>query len=260
MKDPAFPLYAQDFLIGTMHLEFSDIGRYIKLLAYQWDNGHIPKKRLGLLVGLEWVNFGFDLAQKFVDFGDFIYNERLEIEREKRRKFKEKQATNGSLGGRPKKESPLPVRGSDNKKPKGNPNKTQTKPKQKPLENENEYENIYEIYNKKWKFDFSEIKPEYLEVINLWLEFKNEKKQNYKGQKSFDGMANGLYELSQGNWETAFKIVQQSIRNNWAGLFELKENGKVSKHQAARNQAYKNTIDLMQRIASNEQTTGGSPE
>ena len=51
MKDPAFPFYAQDFLVGTMHMTFEETGAYIKLLAYQWTNKGISKKRLGFILG-----------------------------------------------------------------------------------------------------------------------------------------------------------------------------------------------------------------
>ena len=137
MKDPAFPFYAQDFLTGTIYMDFETVGRYIKLLAIQWDKGPIPKKRLGLLVGFDWVNFSEDLKEKFTEDENYIWNARLEKERDKRAAFRLKQKENGIKGGRPK-----------------NPNKTQIKPKQnqninpnKTLledENENENENINE--------------------------------------------------------------------------------------------------------------------
>jgi uncharacterized protein YdaU (DUF1376 family) len=123
MKDPAFPLYAQDFLMGTMFMELADVGRYIKLLAFQWDNFNIPKKRLGLLVGLSWENFSPDLREKFSEFEDYILNIRLEEEREKRKQFKDKQAVNGKKGGRPK-----------------NPSLLSGLTQKNPLEDENEYE------------------------------------------------------------------------------------------------------------------------
>ena len=135
-KDPAFPFYAQDFLIGVMYMSDEDTGRYVKLLAFQWDKGKIPKKRLGLFLGIEWVNFSDELREKFMDDPEYIWNKRLEDEREKRKKFKEKQAINGKMGGRPRKNK-------TQTKPKQKPGKSQTKPKQKPLEKEKE-EIIYD--------------------------------------------------------------------------------------------------------------------
>jgi uncharacterized protein YdaU (DUF1376 family) len=134
-KDPAFPFYAQDFMTGVMHLTMEERGVYITLIAYQWAHLKIPKKRLGLIVGFDWNSFSDELREKFVESGDFLLNERLEFEREKRKIFKEKQSDNGKKGGRPRKNK--------------NPNETQTKPKQKPLENENEKENEYDNENEK---------------------------------------------------------------------------------------------------------------
>src|SRR5690606_22986762 len=57
----------------------------------------------GLLVGLDWDNMSEELRSKFTDKGDFIMNERLENEREKRQKYIQKQSENGKKGGRPRK-------------------------------------------------------------------------------------------------------------------------------------------------------------
>lgn len=64
--------------------------------------------------------------------------------------------------------------------------------------------------------------PAMNEVIELWMAYKKERKQSYKplGQKGF---INKLKHLSDDNAETARKIVEQSIANNWAGIFPLKD-------------------------------------
>ena len=215
MKDPAFPMYAADFIMGTMCMSFEDIGRYTKLLCYQWDKGRIPKKRLGLLVGIEWVNFGDDLREKFIDSGMEIFNERLENVREKRAKFKEKQSVNGSKGGRPKKESPIDSNLSEYK----NPNKSQTKAKQNPnkslLENENENEIISLIST-------LELTLEYNDVVKKWLDYKKSRGEKYKSPQSLKSLISHLATLSGKDSTVAAEIVEQSIANNWAGLFELK--------------------------------------
>lgn len=63
--------------------------------------------------------------------------------------------------------------------------------------------------------------PAMNEVIELWMAYKKERKQSYKplGQKGF---IKKLKHLSDDNAETARKIVEQSIANNWAGIFPLK--------------------------------------
>lgn len=124
-KDPAFPLYAQDFLTGVMYMTDSEIGQYIKLLCKQWTDGEIPKKRVGFLIGCQWEEVGEELKSKFIENGESLINKRLEEERQKRANFRKKQSENGKKGGRPKKNKP-------NTKPNNN--------QKKPLENENDFE------------------------------------------------------------------------------------------------------------------------
>ena len=46
-------------------------------------------------------------------------------------------------------------------------------------------------------------------------------------------MANKLISMSNNNPDNAKKIVEQSMINNWAGLFELKQNNNKSYEQTA---------------------------
>lgn len=130
-KPPSFQFYAQDFLTGVMYLTNEEIGIYIKMLCKQWTDEKIPKKRLGLLVGYDWDAISDELKNKFDDKGEYVVNKRLEIEREKKIKYLEKQKLNGQLGGRPKKEVDLK-----------NPDETQKKPLEDEIEKEDEYENL----------------------------------------------------------------------------------------------------------------------
>ena len=126
-KPPAFQFYAQDFLTGVVYLTNEEIGIYIKMLCKQWTDGKIPKKRLGLLVGYDWVNMSEELKSKFEDCGDYVINTRLELEREKKSNFLKKQSINGKKGGRPKKTTDLK-----------NPDETQKKPLEDEIEDEKE--------------------------------------------------------------------------------------------------------------------------
>lgn len=143
MKEcPAFSLYAEDFLTGVMYLTNEEKGIYITMLCKQWTDKKIPKKRLGLLTGLEWEKFSDELKSKFIDHGDFITNKRLEDEREKKSNFIEKQRENGKKGGRP----------SLKKKNKKNPNQTQINPNEIEIRNKKN-----EIRKKEKENDFCEI-------------------------------------------------------------------------------------------------------
>lgn len=127
MNAPAFQLYAQDFLTGCIFLTNEETGIYIKILTKQWTDGKIPKKRLGFLVGLNWVDFSEELQAKFIEENEFIYNKRLEFEREKMVGFHQKQAENGKKGGRPRKNTTLEKVNNDGVlEDIENPNKTQS--------------------------------------------------------------------------------------------------------------------------------------
>lgn len=143
-KDPAFLFYSQDFLVGTMAMPFDERGRYITLLCYIHQNGHISEETIRLLVG----SFSDILRLKFLqDENGMFYNPRLEIEVEKRGKFMESRLLNGSKGGRPKKEETIRLLVG---KPNG-------KPKKNLIENEDVIVNIIEYLNKKVSKSF---KPE----------------------------------------------------------------------------------------------------
>jgi uncharacterized protein YdaU (DUF1376 family) len=47
MKNPAFPLYVNDFYVDTITWELDELGLYTRLLFIQWANGPLendPKK------------------------------------------------------------------------------------------------------------------------------------------------------------------------------------------------------------------------
>ena len=58
-------------------------------------------------------------------------------------------------------------------------------------------------------------------VINKWLEYKKEKKQSYK-PRGLESFKKRLYELSGGDPVAADAIVEQSMANNYQGIFPLK--------------------------------------
>lgn len=72
--------------------------------------------------------------------------------------------------------------------------------------------------------DFDFISDEFLEAFSLWLEYKKDRRENYKSEKSLKACYNKLVKLSKGNPAVASQIVDESIANNWAGFFELKNN------------------------------------
>lgn len=70
--------------------------------------------------------------------------------------------------------------------------------------------------------------PEISDAWNRWCRYrKDQLRKTYKSKDSALLAIRRLWNLSKGNIEIAVKIVDQSICNQYQGLFELKENGKI---------------------------------
>ena len=78
---------------------------------------------------------------------------------------------------------------------------------------------------KKKDLNLSFALPSFVPILETWLDYKRKKKQSYKDEKSVRLCYQKLQELSKNNPTIAQLIVEQSIANNWAGLFELKQYG-----------------------------------
>jgi len=130
MKDPAYLFYSQDFYTGVATMNFEDRGKYISILCLMHQQGRMSEETIRFVVGSVSVN----LKSKFkVDEKGLWYNERLELEIEKRKNFVESRINNGKLGGRPK----------DKPKPLGKPKRNR---KVNLPENENENEIVSRVY------------------------------------------------------------------------------------------------------------------
>lgn len=70
---------------------------------------------------------------------------------------------------------------------------------------------------------------EYTTVVCKWLEYKKSRGEKYKTTMSLKSLIKQLVKFSDSNPITADLIVEQSIANNWAGLFELKQNNTNNK-------------------------------
>jgi len=96
-KDPAFLFYPGDWNLGTMHMTLLEKGCYIELLMLQFARG-----RFTLAQAKHMLNGSFDVAwanvsEKFATDGEFYWNERLEDEKNKRKKFTESRRSNGLI-------------------------------------------------------------------------------------------------------------------------------------------------------------------
>src|SRR6187399_1091968 len=104
---PAFPLYASDFIMGTLAFTNEETGAYLRCLLYQWQCDGVPADDLRALSKIVsdsrektkkiWRRIG----TKFVRDRDGLYrNRRLEVERRNQLAFSGLQAEKGKKGGR----------------------------------------------------------------------------------------------------------------------------------------------------------------
>lgn len=155
MNDPAVLFYTSDFLTGVIDMTMEERGQYITLLCYQHQKGHIKEETIRLLVGYVSVNVMKHFQQ---DKDGLYFNERMEIETEKRHNFTESRRNNGKKGGRPKLKEP-------NDKPKKN---LVVNHKDNLMGNENEDENINDIYSY-IESNFNRLlSPVEYEVVSQW--------------------------------------------------------------------------------------------
>lgn len=73
------------------------------------------------------------------------------------------------------------------------------------------------------EFDFSFVQPEFIETFSMWLQYKKERRENYKSQMSLEQSYKLLLKHSENNPKLATEVVNQTIGNNWAGLQPLKK-------------------------------------
>lgn len=83
-----------------------------------------------------------------------------------------------------------------------------------------EIENKFKIENK-----------ELVKVICDWFDYKKSRRESYKNDKSISQFIVKLRNLSGDDPEKARLIVNESMANNWAGIFELKTNGNFKGKQ-----------------------------
>jgi uncharacterized protein YdaU (DUF1376 family) len=95
MKDPAFLFYPNDYIGGTLGMTFEQKGAYIELLMTQFNRGHMTSHMIGQVLGQNSGQIWEVIQSKFkVDGNGLFYNERLEIEQNKRKAFTDSRKNN----------------------------------------------------------------------------------------------------------------------------------------------------------------------
>ena len=90
-------------------------------------------------------------------------------------------------------------------------------------------ENFEYLYNKNKDNKNKEEKQKGFDVLetfkepyNTWMSYKAERRESYKSEKSKEQFYKLLLKLSNNNHLIAMQIVNQSMANNWAGIFPIK--------------------------------------
>ena len=125
-KAPAFQLYTDDFLAGTLEMSQEEVGQYIRLLCHQWNRGSIPvetEKQQRLAGGCVSV----DVLAKFRLCEDgSLRNERLESVRTERGLFLQQQSIKGQQSAEKRRLAALEIQ------PKLNRTSTEVQPDTQP--------------------------------------------------------------------------------------------------------------------------------
>lgn len=103
-KDPAFLFYPGDWLGGTMGMTIEQKGAYFELLIFQFNNGRFTEAQAQQVLSTCFASVWQVVCKKFAKDGDLYWNQRLEDEMIKRKKFSESRKKNAI--GHKKQEKP----------------------------------------------------------------------------------------------------------------------------------------------------------
>lgn len=203
-KDPAFLFYPESFLVGVMDMTDEEVGQYIRLMCRQHQKGHLPDAIM--------AKAHETVREKFVQDADGKwYNERLELEIQKRAKWTASRRRN--------------LEGNKDKEPDKEP--------EKKTEKKTEKKESVAVWIK-------DTVPEELVAPFLeWASMRAKIKKPITTKATITRNYNALLKLSK-NTEKQKKIIEQSIDHCWQGFYELKE--KEQKPKAYRE--YEKTEEI----------------
>jgi len=203
MKDPAFLFYSDSFMTGILFMSDEQVGKYIRLLCAQHSIGHLTEEQMLNICKqhdeIIWEKFRQDSSKKF-------YNERLEMEIDKRRSYVKSRSNNR--------------KGRINKV---KDDKNISRPYDQHMEDIIINKDINEI------IDGIENKKEWKNILIKWALYRIEIGKPLQAS-SIKGALKRLKELSGDNVKHAMTIVKDSIDNGYQGLFPA----QVSKHKQSK--------------------------
>lgn len=208
-KDPAFLFYPNDFLSGTQFMSDEQVGKYMRILMAQHQHGHLSEDQV-IFICKSYDNHIFSKLKK--DVKGLWYNERLEIEIEKRKNY-------------------VISRGK-NKEGKTKP-KITSNSYDFHMENRNENEDVNGLKNKEL-VPKTEIKDEQLEHWQRWGELivqdRDQFWQGMKGRKvNQEEMDAFLSVATRNDWKMD---TAQKFRTSLKGFdIKSKTNGTIGRNQ-----------------------------
>lgn len=231
-KAPAFQLYTDDFLAGTIDMSQEEVGQFIRLLCHQWNRGSIPvetEKQQRLTGGCISV----DVLAKFEICEDGeLRNNRLETVRSEKQAFIQSQSKKGKESAEKRRLAALEAKNSSNRsstepptgcstevqpdhQPEHQPKFNSPSPSPSPKENT-------KAPKSEWDVGYGVELPEIfrtqncLAAVKLWLEYKSEKRDSYKKI----GLTIALTKWSKEFTASEFpSIVDHAIASGWKGIY-----------------------------------------
>ena len=198
---PYFRFTVQDWQNGKISLESYELkGLFIDVCGYYWINDC----HLTLAILNKKFSNATNLLQQLIELGilkhenrhDKVEIEFLNIQYDLLSEKRKRRQDAGSKGGNAK--AKLKQKGSYKDKDKDN--------------------------NKDNNRDFVDLL--FLESFESWMMYKKQRNEAYKSIESEKAFYNKLLKLSNNNPVNAKSIIETSMANNWAGIFELKEQSK----------------------------------
>ena len=194
-KDPAFLFYSSDFLTGTMFLTNEQIGIFIRLLCVQHQKGRLREKDM-LKICKTYDEDVFEMFTK--DDENLFYNERLEVEVNRRKAYSESRRNN-----RKKKTTPTPKKTS------------LTYDKHMETETETETVNKNKKENTIIVYPFSD--ESFVKAWDLWKQYKKEIKKSYNSKLSEQAALKSIGKMADDSSD-AIEIIEHTISRGWIGL------------------------------------------
>lgn len=105
-----------------------------------------------------------------------------------------------------------------------------------------------------------EISEEFREVVIDWFAYKRERRESYKSHRARRAFYSKLKDLSQNDPSIAREIINQSMANNWAGIFHLKTRTNDQKRTTDTTGDTKSRLEGVLRAAAEGYARAHTPQ